>query len=871
MALPTDIHPFVQFASSGGADLGTPIDGSLRFNPDNNTRITRTLASGRNQNTSTVAFWFKNINSDWGDYSTPTPFVAYTDGNNYVQFQFDRDTRGMIFRCNAVVGGSNVIDKRTTGNFADPSAWYHLCVVFDTGNATAEDRTRIYVNGIRCTNFDTNTNCAQYQGISVNGGVEHAFGGNTGFSHCGGFFADVYFLDGIAVGETSSVIDEFIRINNQGICVPKAYSGNYNTNGFHLDFNSSTIDTGNTRFTDQSGQGNHFTYANFDTNTTSAAYLLSNDSPTDNYAVMIHNHGHSGAPSDPDMNLGGTQVNNWDGTHKGIQSTFSVKEGKYYWETYRANTNAFYVGIADVETQFYKSWCGGSGSHWTFALNGSANICHNGDENVGNASANILNGETFGQAIDFDNDQWLGWREGTATFSGNNMLVPSSTSQHIDRNDTGNTNNPRRISPAWGHSNHAEVEFHTGAHGGFTDGFRQTMPTGYKKLRTSDLPEIAVTRPQDHFKVVNYGGNNADRTINFGFRPDFVCIFQTLGSSSVVNRIFDSCNGLTSGYYSMSSGNARTTSSDYITAVSDTGVTIKSGASNEGINEDSHRYSAWGFKMGGEPTATNTETSGAMTANSVSIDGELQSSYTPFGSPTIYPKKMSINTEAKMSLVLYDGNNTDGATVPHGLGTPPATIWVKRMTASNDWRVYHHCEEAGPGKYLRFESNPTSVESDDSWNDTAPNSNTFSLGNVSNVNWGSTYIAICFAEVPGFSAFGMNYKNTSAEGPYAVTMFEPALVFGKDGNRGDHWWAYDNAHQRTNVMDYGYRINLNGANNLNFGDLSFFANGFRHRAASGEHNYGDGPCLWFSFAHRPFGGENSAPNTAHFDSNNTPS
>jgi hypothetical protein len=193
------------------------------------------------------------------------------------------------------------------------------------------------------------------------------------------------------------------------------------------------------------------------------------------------------------------------------------------------------------------------------------------------------------------------------------------------------------------------------------------------------------------------------------------------------------------------------------------------------------------------------------------------------------------------------------------------------MTASSDWRVYHHAEVAGAPKYLRFESAPSSIESDDSWNSANPNANTFELGNVSNVNWGSTYIAICFAEVPGFSAFGMNSANQSSEGPYCVTMFEPAMVFGRDTARADHWWVFDSAYQRTNDMDYGYRVNLSGGNNINFGELAFFANGFRHRLASGEHNYGSGYNIWFAFANRPFGGENSAPNTAYFDSNITSS
>ena len=104
-----------QWFRGPSADLGTPIDGSLRFNPDNSTNIQRTFASAGNTVTNTLAFWFKNPNSDWSDYSTPTPFVAFQDSNNYVQFQLDRDTRGMVLRINAVVGGINVINKITTG------------------------------------------------------------------------------------------------------------------------------------------------------------------------------------------------------------------------------------------------------------------------------------------------------------------------------------------------------------------------------------------------------------------------------------------------------------------------------------------------------------------------------------------------------------------------------------------------------------------------------------------------------------------------------------------------------------------------------------------------------------------------------------
>ena len=52
----------------------------------------------------------------------------------------------------------------------------------------------------------------------------------------------------------------------------------------------------------------------------------------------------------------------------------------------------------------------------------------------------------------------------------------------------------------------------------------------------------------------------------------------------------------------------------------------------------------------------NTQTSGAMTANSVSLDGVLQSAYTPSGSPSTYPKGMSIGTKQGFSIVQFVGN-----------------------------------------------------------------------------------------------------------------------------------------------------------------------------------------------------------------------
>lgn len=46
----------------------------------------------------------------------------------------------------------------TTATYASTSSWYHIMVHFDSANATAGDRMRLWVNGSEVTSFGTDTN-----------------------------------------------------------------------------------------------------------------------------------------------------------------------------------------------------------------------------------------------------------------------------------------------------------------------------------------------------------------------------------------------------------------------------------------------------------------------------------------------------------------------------------------------------------------------------------------------------------------------------------------------------------------------------------------------------------------------------------------
>ena len=99
-------------------------------------------------------------------------------------------------------------------------------------------------------------------------------------------------------------------------------------------------------------------------------------------------------------------------------------------------------------------------------------------------------------------------------------------------------------------------------------------------------------------------------------------------------------------------------------------------------------------------------------------------------------------------IVTYTGNGTAGRTVSHNLGSVPGMIVVKRRDAnSSAWQVYHRANTASPETdYLALNGTAATTDSADRWNDTAPTSTEFTLGNNSNVNAnGGTYVAYLFA------------------------------------------------------------------------------------------------------------------------------
>ena len=98
-------------------------------------------------------------------------------------------------------------------------------------------------------------------------------------------------------------------------------------------------------------------------------------------------------------------------------------------------------------------------------------------------------------------------------------------------------------------------------------------------------------------------------------------------------------------------------------------------------------------------------------------------------------------------VVTYTGNSTSGRTVSHNLGSVPGMIIVKRTDSTGAWQVYHRGNTSNPETdYLVLNTDAGTNDSLSRWNDTAPTSTEFTLGNSATVNYsGGTYVAYLFA------------------------------------------------------------------------------------------------------------------------------
>ena len=252
-------------ASGQGGAGGYEIERSLRFNYADSAKLTRTPSSAGNQKTWTWSGWVKR--------TTLSRSIVFSNsssgGLNGLACEF---LNGNTLRINNTNSSGTVVSgKTTTRLFRDTAAWYHLVIVFDSSNTTAGDRFRLYVNGVRETDFSSSTDPALNADSLFNTTALTAVGWLGSHSTLGShaYLADVHFIDGQALAAS-----DFGELDDSNVWQPKEYSGSYGTNGYYLDFSDNSSDAA--LGTDSSGNDNDFTVSNL-----SVAAGVGNDSLRD--------------------------------------------------------------------------------------------------------------------------------------------------------------------------------------------------------------------------------------------------------------------------------------------------------------------------------------------------------------------------------------------------------------------------------------------------------------------------------------------------------------------------------------------------------------------------------------------------------------
>jgi hypothetical protein len=563
---------------------------------------------------------------------------------------------------------------------------------------------------------------------------------------------------------------------------------------------------------DRSGNNNSWTV----TNLSYSDQML--DSPTNNFATLNPLDKNGGTLSEGNLKL--------DATTSWIEgrSTLAVSSGKWYYEVYIINSDAFSTGLRETG---YRVHSGLYWAHTSFTAAAYGQVYgygHNGTTNYqvtsgSNSSftGSTANGDVLGFEIDLDS--------GTTTLKWNKNGVAQTTlysSLAVAEYAIGWESYDSDLIFNFGQdSSFAGAKTAQGNQDSNSIGdFYYTPPTGFLALCTSNLPAVAVI-PSEHFNAVIYtgDGDGSSKTISgVGFQPDFIWIKDR--STALDHNLSDAVRGVTKNLFSNTTG-AETTDAESIQSFNADGFTV--GNANN-INND-HPYVAWNWKAGNATLGTGDFTQGNLAST------------------------CSRNVDAGFSIVSYTGNATNAATIGHGLSKAPDMVIVKNRDRAAGWHVGG--AEIGNGSTQYLNLHTTGAIDDATTGFQAFTSTTFQIGTDTDWNAsGEDIIAYCFHSVDGYSKVGSYTGNGNADGTFIYTGFRPRFILTKPSSYAHNWTIIDTERDTYNPVENFLHPNLTNAE-IDLPWIDIVSNGFKfrntHVSINGSYTY-----IYLAFSEVPF-------------------
>ena len=793
--------------ASGSGVSAYEIEQSLRFNKADTPYLNKVFTSAGDEQKFTISFWFKTTNV--GNSTASNLAGAGDDGSNYFLIDIEKASVGEFLHIfNYTPSTGYEFDLKTTRLLRDPSAWMHLVLAVDTTQATASDRAKVWLNGVRETSFATenypnqNRTTMWWGGNTSNGialaNQETAIGRRPpgGPEYANAYIAEFNSIDGQYLTH-----EDFGEFDDNGVWRPIKYTGTYTGNSFYLKFDAADIDG------DSSGLGNDFTANNFTTSGTGTDVM--SDTPTTNWCTLNPLIVNNSTYVDPAGLSEGNLVASQSSVPYNAFCTGTFKlpsSGKWYWEVKQnaAPTAGVYMGIGRTPWD-PTSDQSARGGMYAYKVNGDK-------YKLGTASSygsSWTNGDIVGVAVDMDNTTISFYKNGT---SQGNAFTDIDTAYDY-------------VPMTWGDDPNRNIWVYNFGQ----RAFEYTVPSGYKALNTANLPAPDIADGSDYFNTVLWTGNATARDITTGHNSNFTWIKHR--SSAENHNLYDILRGVGNRLES-NSQDYEVNYTDRLTAFNSDGFSLGTGYNNT----NSTTYVGWSWAGGGSGTSNS--------------DGSINST-------------VSASPSSGFSIVTWTGSQADG-TVGHGLGVAPSLIIFKRYNNNGtSWPVYHSA--IGPSNFVQLNETTASGSSGTSFGSTAtaPTSTVFSVGNNGGTNYGDM-VAYCFAEVEGYSKFGSYTGNGSSDGPFVFLGFKPALVIWKRTSGSVyHWVMRDSTRDADNPTQQTLYPSTSGAEQtLTAQDVDYLSNGFKIKTTWDYINASGEPYIFMAWAENPFGGSGVSPATA---------
>ena len=450
-----------------------------------NTSIRRTNSGNGNRKKWTVSWWEKKNKLG----AVQRIFSCDEAGNNNHDdfFQWQTDDKLVI----GFYDSGYYLNLTPDRNFRDTNGWYHFVFTWDTAQATASDRAKFYINGVRETVFATETYPSQNQDSFINTTepIEIGKRSDNDTQYLESTLSHIHFCDGYAYtpsdfGSTDSTTGEW-KINTSP-------SVSYGTNGFFI------LKDGNS-LTDESPNSNNWS-------SVSGTLTKTEDCPSN---VFCHLN-----PLDCDLVSGLSNGNNtFSGFNTGTDysatsSTLSASSGKFYWEakvTDLAEIDQVGVRLQNGVSMSIQGSNGSAGLQGT-AYGGKSVQFSNGNKAGDGAQSAYMGGFSANDiimvALDLDNNKITFGRNGQwSDGSGNANQTYANSTAAFTNLTAGEFYCPAQTSRSYG-SNSGTTQYNFG-NGYFgttaisSEGtnasnigkFEYDIPSGFTALSTKGLNE----------------------------------------------------------------------------------------------------------------------------------------------------------------------------------------------------------------------------------------------------------------------------------------------------------------------------------------------------------------------------------------------